>query len=291
LDTSSSSVAVLLTVYRRGEHFRRQVESVRLQSIQPSGIFVWQNGTYFDVADDLKEQLIFASCNLNLGVWARLAYALNIQSDYICMLDDDTIPGRRWIENCLATMHTHEGLLGSRGLRFKSRKSYFHHEEFGWSSPNDVVEQVDIVGHSWFFRREWLTAFWCEAPSRGSDKTVGEDIHFSYSLQRHLGLNTYVPAHPIGHEELWGSQPETAASLGTSASGVSMQPGAAEKFQRVFLEYMKRDFRLCTEPRAGDELLVLGSNVIRSRAVTWVTRKVPRLGKIKRSVRKLLGWS
>lgn len=285
MDTDNSSVAVLLNIFRRGEHFRRQVEAVRTQSIRPSAIFVWQNGHHYQIPADLESHLTVASCNQNLGVWARLAYALNIDAEYVCMLDDDTIPGSKWIENCLETMRTHEGLLGTRGLRFKSRRNYFQHEEFGWASPSNSVEQVDIVGHSWFFRRDWLAAFWCEMPPRGLDRTVGEDIHFSFALQKRMGLNTYVPPHPIGHEELWGSRQETAAALGLSDSGVSMQPGAQDRFQRVFLEYMKRDFRLCAEPRARDELIAFGSNVARSKAAAWATKKVPFLGKVKRSLR------
>jgi hypothetical protein len=34
---------------------------------------------------------------------------------------------------------------------------------------------------------------------------VGEDMHFSYTLQKYLGLNTYVPPHPKDDKEMWGS--------------------------------------------------------------------------------------
>lgn len=289
LTSKPPSVAVLLNVYRRGEHFRRQVESAQGQSIRPSSIFVWQNEDHFQLPDDLVDQLTLARCNRNLGVWARLAFALNIDSDFICMLDDDTIPGREWLRNCVDTMRTNEGLLGARGLRFKSRRSYFHHDEFGWAHPNSTVEQVDIVGHSWFFRREWLSAFWAELPAPCVSRTVGEDIHFSYALQKYLGLGTFVPPHPAGREDLWGSQPEVATVLGVTGAGVSTQPGAQERFQRVFVEYMNRDFQLCTETAPRDDLVAVGSNLARRREVKWVLERAPFLKKIKRSLKDSLG--
>lgn len=289
LTTETPSVAILLNVYRRGEHFHHQVNAAQNQSLRPSSIFAWQNEDNYQVASDLVQQVTIAKCNRNLGVWARLAFALNIESDFICMLDDDTIPGYFWLQNCYDTMQTHEGLLGARGLRFKSRRSYFQHDEFGWAHPNESVEQVDIVGHSWFFRREWLSAFWAELPPIGQDRTIGEDIHFSYAIQKYLGLGTFVPPHPIGQEELWGSQPAVASILGVNEAGVSMQPGAQERFQRVFVEYMNRDFQLCSESAPRDDLIAIGSNLARRRQVKWMLEKLPLLRKIKHYLRNSLG--
>lgn len=137
-------------MYKRGGSFEKQLQAVKTQTIKPSAIYVWKNAGD-EIPQDLKEQVIIAECNSNLGVWARLAFALNIDTEYICMFDDDTIPGSRWIENCLTTLKTHNGLLGTRGIKFMSKRSYSPTVGFGWSSPNLFVEQVDIVGHSWFF--------------------------------------------------------------------------------------------------------------------------------------------
>ena len=35
--------------------------------------------------------------------------------------------------------------------------------------------------------------------------TCGEDMHFSYMLQKYAGIKTFVPPHPISDKELWGS--------------------------------------------------------------------------------------
>jgi hypothetical protein len=35
--------------------------------------------------------------------------------------------------------------------------------------------------------------------------TCGEDMHFSYMLQKYAGIKTYVPPHPRSDMEMWGS--------------------------------------------------------------------------------------
>jgi hypothetical protein len=152
------------------------------------------------IAAELKS----AISNENWGVWARFYYALNAKTKYVCVFDDDTIPGSRWFENCLETIKTNRGLLGTIGLIFNDQDNYHNHTRYGWANPNKDTKQVDIVGHSWFFEREYLTAFSREFPLLDV-KICGEDIHFSYTLQKYFGLNTYVPPHPIKDKQMWGS--------------------------------------------------------------------------------------
>lgn len=275
-------MGVVLNVYRRGRYFRDQVDAVRQQTVAPSEIFVWQNGLNFDVPRDLRRQVTLAQCERNLGVWARLAYALNLRTEFICMLDDDTIPGRRWFENCLQTMSTHEGLLGARGLRFWSSSSYFKFDEFGWAAPNATVEQVDIVGHAWFFKADWLRSFWSIERGLEGDSRVGEDIHFSFALQQHLKLNTYVPPHPIDEPELWGSLPEFGHKIGTSLEGISMEPEAQTRFQEAYRDYIGRGFQLCSSPSMSRSLGARGSTLVRSTWFSRITSRLPVLGNFRR---------
>ena len=244
----------LLNVFRRPEALERQIESIRHQTVPPSAVMIWQNDAPLPDVDFSGLDVQTAQCSDNLGVWARLAYALNAETEYVCMLDDDTVPGSRWIENCLGTLSAAEGLLGTRGLRFKSRRSYLLAEEIGWQAPNDSVERVDIVGHAWFFRSEWLQAFW--SVPRFSLATAGEDFHFSFALQHVLGLGTYVPAHPAHDRSLWGADPETSLRFGVSEQAVSASPGAQERFQRAFRFYVDAGLVLVKSPTLGSELSV-----------------------------------
>ena len=100
---------------------------------------------------------------------------------------------------------------------------------------------MDIVGHAWFFKREWLSAFWCELPPV-STTTVGEDMHFSYTLQKYLGLNTYVPPHPKYFKEMWGSL--KGWEMGTEKNALSFNPTNIKLMDVYHKELITKGFKL-----------------------------------------------
>lgn len=208
-------ITCILNGYRRPHRLEEQVKAVRNQSIPPDEIMLWTNA-YPGVEISKISGLTTAACDKNLGVWARFAYALNAKTEYVCVIDDDTIPGRKWFENCINSIQKTPGLYGTRGLRFRNG-SYFEHDVLGWESKNEQIEQVDIVGHAWCFRREWLAAYWSELPPPNFT-VAGEDIHFSYLLQKRLGLNTYVPPHPANDPEMSGSLKPIEYGVGKEAT-------------------------------------------------------------------------
>lgn len=238
-----NKVSVVLNVYKRSEHFSAQIEALLEQSVTPFEILVWENGEE-RVPDEYRDRVTVTRSEKNLGVWARFSYALNAKGDYILMLDDDTVPGRRWIENCLSTILLSPGLLGTRGLRFATRHSYAGYSELGLYAPNELVERVDIVGHAWFFKRELLGAFWAEYSNRFPEDLSGEDIHFSYAIQKVLGQGTFVPPHPADNQELWGSHPAIARTLGSDDAAISSSKGALGKFERALKHYVSLGFQL-----------------------------------------------
>lgn len=207
-------VTAILNGFRRGHNLTEQIESLKNQSIPPSEILVWYNhpDNNSQINYQINSDAHIAYCNYNFGVWARFAFALMAKSEYVCIFDDDTIPGRKWLENCINTMGKTEGLLGTIGLLYQNPKppssdecSYYEqHIRFGWANPNEEIKQVDIIGHSWFFKKEWLSDYWNELPDTKYD-LCGEDMHFSYMLQKYRNIPTFVPPHPQNDIELWGS--------------------------------------------------------------------------------------
>jgi GT2 family glycosyltransferase len=112
-------ITVVLNVYKRLNSLETQIRRLKEQSVKPKKIFIWNNsGRAISVED---KNIIQSSSSFNLGVWARFAYALNAKTKYVAIFDDDTIPGRKWFENCLRTIQTNKGLLGARGVRFSSK--------------------------------------------------------------------------------------------------------------------------------------------------------------------------
>jgi hypothetical protein len=234
-----NEITVILNGYLRPENLNTQLNSIKNQTIQAKEIMLWQNNCEgFD--EELTSQLTTVKSNTNLGVWARFAFALNAKTEYVCVFDDDTIPGSKWFENCLNTMKTHEGLLGTIGLIYHSPHNYLQHDRVGWDCPNEETTRVDIVGHCWFFKREWLTSFWRELRPEGFDY-VGEDMHFSYAIQKYLGLNTYVPPHPINDREMWGS------TLGWHFGNVkptSALPGRMQEMNSYYNILISKGFKI-----------------------------------------------
>lgn len=196
--------------FLRTNRLAQQLQALRSQTIVPQEILHWSN--YHPRAPRVSYHTlgtVNSLCNRNLGVWARFAFALMAPTKYVCIFDDDTIPGTRWFENCLETMRQCRGLLGTNGMVWERPDSYDWERghcwrNVGWHNPNSTIEQVDIVGHCWFFEKEWLSAFWREM-SIDNWTTCGEDIHFSFMLQKYLGINTFVPPHPPDDRSLWGS--------------------------------------------------------------------------------------
>ena len=203
-----TKIDYVLNTYRRPYLFERQLDVVHNQTIPTSMVWVWNNGaTPVSVPGT-----VVSNASDNLGVWARFAFALNSKADYVCILDDDTIPGPEWSESCLKTMKTHEGVLGTVGLIFdQGQYQVGQYRRVGWpadewyESNNEQTVKADIAGHAWFFPRDLLSSFWRDLPPREFNSLIaGEDVHLSRIAQE-CGLGTYVPPHPPDNRRQWGS--------------------------------------------------------------------------------------
>ena len=218
-------ISVILTVYGRPENLDLQLEYIKKQTVKPDEIIIVVDknpSKPFDSSKYSEHQIIEFS--KNIGVWARFSIALLAKNKYVCVFDDDTIPGERWFENCIDTLKTVDGLLGTVGVKFKSGSADYDYEDrVGWPNPNKETQKVDIVGHSWFFKREILESFWKNTQYHHLFKKSGEDMHFSYIIKKELNINTFVPPHPNDDTTLWGSLPEYAQKLGSDSNALSLE--------------------------------------------------------------------
>jgi hypothetical protein len=238
------SVSAILNCFRRPHSLKLQYEAIKNQTIKANEILIWKNHPQDNTSFDFSfiNDAAISVNNANYGVWARFAFALNSTSDYICIFDDDTIPGENWFSNCINQIENHSnGLYGTIGVTFNDL-DYSSYERHGWANPNSNTEKVDIVGHCWFFHRDLLSAFWRETQAPLSH-LCGEDMHFSYSIQKYLNLNTYVPPHPPEDRSLWGSNPDLAYSLGVDKNAISVNYHS-EIFGQSLKHYYNKGFKL-----------------------------------------------
>lgn len=226
------SIGVILNGYKRPQNIYRQLEALNSQSIKPDKVKLWYNNPLSkDVDKNLLNLVPSAYSSENLGVWARFAYALNLDTEYIAMFDDDTLPGSNWFKNCLDSMKIKEGIYGTVGCKMFGKESYLQHNRYGWPAHNTEIVEVDFVGHAWFFKREWLYAMF-KYPIK--DLLGGEDMQLSFAAKKDLGIKTYVPPHPINNMSLWGSL--QAYELGVDGNAISQMPGFLDRFHNYFIQ-------------------------------------------------------
>lgn len=196
-------ITVILNAYRRPANLEKQVQAIRAQTCPPKQIWVWVNdhedlqGYDFSKLD--VDRVI--RNDYNWKFYGRFAAALLAETKYVAIFDDDTIPGVRWFENCLDTMRASPGILGSAGVILDA-ETYNPHTRCGWPTQNVETTEVDLVGHAWYFEREWLKYLWSEPPTTWDN---GEDMQFSYLAQKHGAVKTYCPPHPPDERALHGS--------------------------------------------------------------------------------------
>lgn len=245
------SVTVICTLYKRPDNLIKQLKAIQNQSLSPAEILLFQDGIQGDytirIADSLKNQFQKVEiCSSNEGVWGRFRFARTASSKYICIFDDDTIPGSRWLENCHFSMLGQEGVYGTIGILFHKYNNYPYsgYCRIGWANPNDTIRQVDFVGHSWFVKKKYLEWMFEGTEKYQALKYVAEDMCLSVKCLEH-DIHTFVPEHPRNNTALWGSLPEFGNKLGISDSALSLNTKNHLKMQKAVENLVKEGWRLC----------------------------------------------
>lgn len=200
---NGDQITVILNCYNRGYTLERQLEALKNQTVKvpDENIWIWYNkGKNPQPLPKNSNHRTF-TCNENTKFHGRFAAAMLVRTTYVAFLDDDIIPGPRWFESCLANIQ--HGILGGSGVTIYS-KGYQHHVKHGWNGNIKpmVTTRVDLIGHAWFLKKEWLKYMWYEEPFSWEN---GEDIMLCYLCQKYGGINTFVPPHPEHDKSVWSN--------------------------------------------------------------------------------------
>lgn len=209
-------ISVILNVYNRPYTLEKQIQAIKDQSIpiNPTNIHVWYNYSEVSKYYPNDKEIKTYTCSWNTKFWGRFMLPLLLDTEYIAIFDDDTIPEKDWFANCIKTINKPEtnGILGGSGVRILGN-GYKPNKKYGWNGVHsDKPIEVDLVGHAWFFRQEWIKYMWYEKPPTWNN---GEDIMFSFLAQKHGGIKTFVPPHPEDKLNLWSSNPKTGMEIGS----------------------------------------------------------------------------
>jgi len=217
------SVTVILNAYRRPEYFPSQLSAIHAQTAVPDEVWVWKNThpeADFDGCIHLPGIDAVVDSSRNFKFHGRFALGLLARTEYVAFFDDDTIPGKKWLENCIACHKEEPGILGGVGIVLRSGM-YGDHDRVGWPAPSNEKAYADLVGHAWFMKTDHCRLLWSEKPISLDN---GEDIQLSYLAQKYMGLRTYCPPHPPEDKAMWSSL--AGDTLGLDPKGESIaNPG------------------------------------------------------------------
>ncbi len=180
-------VLIIMSAYKRN-YFKEQIEAIKAQEgINIKKILLWQNENHVDT-DFLREygvEIIKSDCNIKYH--GRFALPLLFDSiEYTCIFDDDTIPASGWIQNAIRCVDEKNAIVGQNGRTYNHQTKLYNGVGDNGYCPNDT--KVDLVGHCWVFKTEWVKYLWMQ---KQITYETGEDIQFCMSAKYHANIDSY----------------------------------------------------------------------------------------------------
>lgn len=238
-------ITVILNCYKRPQYLQEQIEAIRSQTILTEDILVWSNKPEDQNQQDLSHLGVKTiMCNHNFKFHGRFTLGLLAKTKYVAFFDDDTIPGNKWFENCINTIEQgQDGILGTTGV-YLLGDNYNYNTKFGWNGKNNPsTTEVDLVGHAWFMKKDYLRYLWYEDPVSWNN---GEDMQLSYQAQKYGNIKTYVPPHPPEDTSIWGSLPKTGVKYGSDKAASWIHNSDHGNLRdEIVQEQIKRGWKLC----------------------------------------------
>mmetsp|Transcript_11831 Transcript_11831/g.18652 ORF Transcript_11831/g.18652 Transcript_11831/m.18652 type:complete len:941 (-) Transcript_11831:1611-4433(-) len=197
-------VTLVLSVFKR-PFLLLQLQAAMRQTLRPETIIVYQNEAHVDVGSTLRAfrrenpgvDIKHVQSEANMKFHGRFLLPLSFGTEFACIWDDDVLPTDSWLQwnRDVFFKVGGEGLIGGNGRSIKSvlDASGKVHVGGGMQQGYDGcsrarVEQVDFVGHSWFFPSDYASLFW-RYPWLSFQ--TGEDMQISFFLQL-SGIKSYV---------------------------------------------------------------------------------------------------
>ncbi len=264
-------VTVILTCFERPNMLRHQLTALKAQTFMPKHIVVWVNAGAIghDETALSGRDLQVIRANVNYGPWVRFTMASEIasqnQSKYLCILDDDTVPGPKWIQACVERLEQAEANPEESTYCIAAAGEIFRSDD-----PNDRISigperqgpdehDVDVGRQGWFFPTRLLEAF--QSHPRLGDGRIGWGLHFSAALQK-AGVFTLVLPYEHGNHDRWGITTDVSVERSLSSLlGVELPQLRADVYHAYREFGWMPLFVLDQEPQEDEEDEVDGGGV------------------------------
>ena len=194
---NKKTITAIIQSYRRQENIPIIIKRLKEQTHPPSRIIVWNDndGKGKDLYIDGIEII-----NTNSNEWhncGSFLIAYFCTTDYICIIDDDALPGRRYFEFCLKYIGNEKQILSGFGIILRSNKYTGRSEVRSRVSNKLKFTKVDMAGNIYFFWKSAVLPMFTKRPPLWDHIS---DLHFSFMARKH-GYKIYVPS-PMSKEEL-----------------------------------------------------------------------------------------
>ncbi|CAM9254093.1 unnamed protein product, partial [Scytosiphon promiscuus] len=218
-------VTVILNLFMR-EVLTEQLDSLFEQTTASHIAEVWvcvfsapaQDYALRVVKESKYKNVRLVVSDFNFKFYGRFQMALTAPTDFVWLIDDDMIPGNKYLGQLMHAAGTEllgSSLLGSigrvlprpgRDMSLVSYRKWGSHggmymPDYYWDQDNAVP--VDYLCSQWFLRPEWLQYMWSERPMTFE---TGEDFHISHTMRKYANIGTYVMPYNSADEETKGSK-------------------------------------------------------------------------------------
>lgn len=197
-----SGWTAIITLWKRSEYLAEQLEAILAQTIAPRSILVVQNESHFAINPKFLSipNLKLISSGLN-SLYTRWIIGYLCDSKYVCVFDDDVIPGKKWIELCIKISDKYAALVGPSGrlARPKNEPAWISVE----TDQTGSDQICDWVCNSYFFQTDWIRYIVAASRYEGYQMTF-DDIQLATTLKAFGEIRAVVPGQPKSNRELNG---------------------------------------------------------------------------------------
>lgn len=194
--------SVIIPSFRRHENIPLIVKRLKESTIKPTKILIWNDndeppGKYLN-PDDFDDDVEIVNSNTNRWcTWAGFMMAFCFDTDFVAVVDDDTLPGRKWFEFCLNNIGCGKQIFSGFGIKLVSNKYDDRKAWFSRVSKEVNFVKVDMAGQSYFFPKDAIIPLFTMRPPFWYNNV---DLHFSF-MARKAGYKIFVPF-PTESEQL-----------------------------------------------------------------------------------------
>ena len=175
-----NQVTTVLSAVKRLHYLPSQIESIEEQTIDSDISLIWHNDEPYNL--EYPATIYKSGRDKFNSLYGRFYNSLHIKTPYVFIVDDDILPGKKYLERCIEYSKSVEDnvVISTFGVTVNPDNiTYYDVRRTGVDTFLNTPLQVDMGGEGWFMKTELLQHF-----LRGSiiEPSNGEDLHFSFSL-------------------------------------------------------------------------------------------------------------